>query len=292
MIFIYRFFYFLLKVLVTVLKPVLPPHLKNWIVLRGQVLNKSKIDTKSYWFHASSGEIEYCKYVIRKLKESEPYCRIVVTYSSPSAEKLFANIKDVVSEFIPLPWDQAGPLSELFDYINPQILVFSRTDLWPELLHQAQIRKINTGVIAFNPKSDFLSLLSYKLFLQTLTFASCVDLALAENLKALLPSTHVSADGDTRFDQVFYRLSQEPKLNLKSESKILVLGSTWPDDERIILKNLAELKSQQIKIVLSPHEVQPDNIARLRNILSLQGLSFRCLSEFDSFIDFKFDVLI
>ena len=296
MILIYRMIYFLLKLILKIMSPFYSIHLKKWIQLRDQALKNTLQLNQSYWFHASSGEIEYCKSIIRQIKNKNPQAQVVVTYSSPSAEKLFGNISDLVNQFIPIPWDQQSQLNPLFDYIKPKVLVFSRTDIWPEMLSIAKKRKIKTGVVSFNPKFNFLTEFFYKYFLNSLDFISCVDQNKAAQLKLLLPTTLIRADGDTRFDQVFFRLEQAPKVNIKSDKKMIVLGSTWTQDESVVLNNLNFFKNNNLNLILSPHEVSSTNVNRLEDLFKNNNCSTLKLSELVQTQQFNFtmnvDVLI
>lgn len=260
MIFIYRILYAITKTIIQILRPFLNPKMQDLIKLRNQALEQTKTFAKNntYWFHASSGEIEYCKSVIRLLKEKMPDASVVVTYSSPSAEKLFYNITEYVDQFIPLPWDQPKAINTLINYIKPKTIIFAKTDLWPELVEQAKKQNIKTGVISFNDRHNFFT----DFTLKKLDFISTIE-----------------KDGDTRFDQVFYRLEQPPKLKLITENKVFICGSTWREDETFLFEKFAELKKQNIKIILSPHEVASANIERVQKELNKRGLNFQSLSN-------------
>lgn len=257
MIYLYRIVYSFFKILLLILKPVLGPKMQDFITLRGKEIVKTKNINKSYWFHASSGEIEYCKSVIRLLKQQKPEAQIIVTYSSPSAEKLFYNISEYVSEFLPLPWDQPKAVNKLLEYINPQALIFSKTDLWPELIFQARKQKIKLGVISFSPNSGFVN----------------------SWLLPQLDFVHLAADGDTRFDQVFHRLEQPSKIKISTESKVLICGSTWPEDEAVLFKAFQELEKKNIKVILCPHEVAVPNIQRIQKELHRIQITSQLLSN-------------
>ncbi len=122
--------------------------LRDWIQLRreswetlqklpvpttmGSGLKDSKNSTSSttIWFHAASGEVEYAKSVIRELRSQNPTVRIVLTYSSRSAERLLFNIKDQLDLTLPLPWDEPQKVQMLIQKINPNLLLFAKTDFW------------------------------------------------------------------------------------------------------------------------------------------------------------------
>lgn len=279
MIYFYRALYFAAKSLVLILKPLLPHDLQSWIALRQKNQGSEKDLSGSYWFHASSGELEYCKPLIRRLKETHPQAKITVTYSSPSAEKLFGNISGFVEEFIPICWDQPADLRLLFERIKPKALLFSRTDVWPEMVYQAKRMSVPMGIFSFNPKFNFLSKFLYRRLFKYFSFVSCVDEFGAEQLKEVVPAARVSHDGDTRFDQVFFRLSQVSKIDLSKCGQLAIFGSTWPQDEAVVLKTFSWLKSHGFKIVLSPHDVNEFNINRLKEELQKNQLSVHLLSD-------------
>ncbi len=282
MIYIYRIIYFILKNLALILKPVLSQTTQKWIDLR----HKSKtIDieiSNCIWFHASSGEIEYCKSVIRELKGNNPEQPILVTYSSASAEKLFQNIASSVDCFMPLCWDDPVSVKHLIEKTSPKAIVFSRTDFWPELITQALERKIILGVIAFNPSFNIFKNCFYTNYLKRFDFISCVNKASTEKLKALItePNVSIHADGDTRFDQVFYRLSQPPKVEVSDSNAIFILGSTWLEDEDYWWPHFQNLINKNIKIILSPHDVSVQNIKRLTEKLKIAGFNFNLFSDY------------
>jgi 3-deoxy-D-manno-octulosonic-acid transferase len=294
MISIYRVVYSLLKFLVLVLQPFLSANLKRWVQLRGLAFENKAGLTQVIWFHASSGEIEYCKSVIREIKLKNPQQKIVVSYSSGSAEKLFSNILEQVDLFFPLPWDQPVELLQIIDSLKPLSFVFSRTDLWPELIHQVHEKKIPIAVISFNPNLDGFSGFVLSKLLKKFNYISCVDEKISMSVASLAPQALIKYEGDTRFDQVFFRLSQATKLSFNCDSPLLVMGSTWPEDETVIVPSLNNLKTQGFKFIISPHEVAASNIERLEGLL--MGLSFQKLSTSlntqTDFIDFNTDILI
>lgn len=283
MIFFYRVLYFILKSLALVLRPVLPADLQSWIQLRQKSFRLDTPLQNTIWFHASSGEIEYCKFIIRQMKNKNPQSSIVVTYSSPSAEKLFQNIADVVDIFAPLSWDSPTGVHKMLHFLNPKLMVFSRTDLWPELITQAHQRKIPLALVAFNPQMQSASVLkrfTYRWLLKSFSYVSCVEHQDALALQTLLqiPTTQIRADGDTRFDQVFHRLEQPSKIDIASTEKIFVLGSTWPQDEAVWLPVLPLLRDDHIKVILSPHHVGADSIQQISHKLKQHGLLFETLT--------------
>lgn len=286
MIFLYRLIYQILKALALVLRPLLSNKTQRWIQLRMALQSAAFRNLeirKSLWIHTSSGEIEYAKSLIKKIRESRPQQKIVVTYSSESAEKLFKNIQSEVEAFIPLPWDDVYSIRLMIKKLDPQLLIFSRTDLWPEMIHQCVLQKIPIGLISYFPKINFLSSIYLKSALQKFSFVSCVDentKVKVENLVSKPNPVIVRADGDTRFDQVFSRLEQAslipPPTGLHP---IITLGSTWPEDENQLEALMAELLSQYWRVIISPHDVSENNLIRIETQFAQKKYQHQRLSQ-------------
>lgn len=280
----YRPLYFLIKSVLILFQPIFGQKMKGWIQLRKEPLHFPDLkQSKVLWLHASSGEIEYLKSFIRDYKKANPSTCIVVSYSSPSAPRLFENIKSSVDIFFPMPWDQPQKIQNLIRKINPTAVFFGRTDLWPEFIRQLSKHKIKTYIISYNPTLSFLNRLWIRLFLKNFTAIFCIHQNQEQVLKALLPETvSILMTGDTRFDQVFWRLQQPTKIAFQLTDPYVVFGSTWKEDEIQFLPYLNEIKKLGYKIVLSPHEIDTDNIVRLEKILTQLGLTFQKFSDLSS----------
>ena len=98
----------------------------------------------------------------------------------------------------------------------------------------------------------------------------------SKRLLEQLNVTNVSVSGDTRFDRVWAN-AQNPKSfdiveDFTKDHKVLVAGSTWPQDEDL----LAELIKVHAgwKFIVAPHEIKEEKIERLISILP-QNLTVR-----------------
>lgn len=275
MIVIYRFFYFLISSIAIVIKPFCSDNLKKWINLRqNNSLLSRKANSQRILFHAASGEIEYVKSVIRQIKKTDPELEIFVSYSSPSAENLFLNIKEHVTQFIPLPWDKPTLITDFLTRLNPDIIVFSRTDFWPELIAQAHQKKIPMLAVSLFPSMSWLQNIWLKFILSKMSFISVVQKDLAEKIKQLLDGRVETAYlPDTRIDQTLHRLTTETRVEIVSNKKIIVFGSTWPEDEVVLLNCIDNILNQNFKIIWCPHDVSADRITALKKQLTTYSVA-------------------
>lgn len=239
------------------------------------------------WIHAASGEFEYAKAIIRDFKSARPEVPVLVTYFSPTYARNVESFPGV-DLALPLPLDLPGPVTSFLKRYQPRALLISRTDFWPELLAQTRKMGIPISVFAYTQKSPhqmnaFTRLLAqWRLSMVDKIF--CVSPEDARNVENLLPGADTESYGDTRYDQVQFRLSHPKSLpeimKPQGHTPILIAGSTWREDEDILLSALTGLLlDRRMKLILVPHEPGAEHIARLRSKLSASKLDFVLFSS-------------
>ena len=132
MIWLYRLLYLVLLVVVHLAYPLLPAKLKTYVRERwtGFSILRRPLGPHPIWVHASSGEIEYAKPVLRLLREKHPELPLLLTYSSPSAKKLLEGFESF-DLAVPTPWDTPWALQKFIRHFKPRCLLIARTDAWP-----------------------------------------------------------------------------------------------------------------------------------------------------------------
>lgn len=239
----------------------------------------------SVWIHAASGEFEYAKPLLPIL--SERFSNLLVTYSSPSYVKSIQS-SPFVTESHPLPLDLPGPVTSFLKAARPQMILFSRTDLWPELIWQARARGIPTYIFAVTEKdrrgigSRLAGRLKAVIYNQ-MTGVFCVSQEDQNNLISMGVKTPIEILGDPRIDQVLTRLSQ-PNPNRKvfppSTSLTITLGSTWPEDEKILWPALEPfLERRQIRVLWAPHEPSDGHFVEHQKRMKQKGIGLQRYSE-------------
>jgi 3-deoxy-D-manno-octulosonic-acid transferase len=255
---------------------------------------RDKPQAKPIWFHCASGEIEYIKPLLRIIREKHPKKSLFLTYYSPSgkpmAEKaLFQSLE--ADGMAPLPWDEPHDIQKFLSELNPQCLIISRTDLWPELLRQCKKKNIPTILVAatFAPGSKKMSVLG-KLFLGlTLPLLNKICVVSEDDkkmIKNIFPELTFTVTGDPRFDQVAYRI-QNQRRDLPQNvvdwatNPIWIAGSTWPEDEVVLIPAIKELnfKKCKAKLILVPHETDTEHLQTLRSLLNKANIKNELFSE-------------
>lgn len=276
--------------LLQLLRPFLSGKLREMVDDKNKSFYKIKIpgseaviaQDRPLWIHAASGEIEYARPIIREYKKQHPQVPILVTYSSPSAKKILEGIHEV-DVWAAMPWDLDIPLKTFINKWNPRALLFSRTDVWPVLANIAAKNHLPSGLFSatFADNSSRLrgpTRWLTRSALNNLTEIHCVSEEDKRNLECLHLKTKIHVSGDTRFDQVFHRL-ENPK-PLKSDlipapdEFIFIAGSTWPEDEAMLLPALAKIKKAAFKIIIAPHETTPAHMEKIESQMTDLGLPF------------------
>lgn len=247
--------------------------------------NPPRFNSPPIWIHAASGEFEYAKPVIREIKQREPNTPVLVTYSSTTFIKAIESFPGVDFS-LPLPLDLPGPCAAFLKRYAPKAFLIARTDLWPEILRQTKERKIPIALFSYTQRPpqemNWLARKTRGWLLKELDWIHCVTEEDAANLRALGIEKSVRVGGDTRYDQVRYRLNH-PKVIppiLKPSLPALVAGSTWDEDEAVIFEALTPLlAAREMQLILVPHEPTAEHVEKIEKKLEQLNLMFRKFSE-------------
>lgn len=258
------------------------PKLQYYLKHQGEVTHLKDSSQKPIWIHASSGELEYAKSVIREIRNRHPQIPILITHTSLSS---LSQLKKIDVHMIGvLPIDEKKSVEIFLKKIKPRALLVARTDLWPELILQLKQMKVPTFLFSAtfalgSRKSSALTSYFLKSTLHNLSqifFVSSEDQEMCEKIYG---QTQGQILGDTRFDQALYRLQNSPVSFLPRFEKIIVAGSTWPEDDQVLLQTVLRLKKDSWKWIWVPHEVSGPQFENLKNKFTQMKIKFQLYSE-------------
>jgi len=239
------------------------------------------------WVHtASLGEFEQGLPIIEQLKKNYPEYRILVTFFSPSGYEVKKNTAaaDMVTY---LPMDTKKNAIKFLDLVNPKLVIFVKYEIWPNYLRALSQRNIPTLLISALFKENQIYFKSYGGFmrktLHNFTHIFVQDTKSIELLSKInIKNTAIS--GDTRFDRVIEILERDNNLafmeNFKNGAKTLVAGSTWPDDEEVLVPYINTGESS-LKFVLAPHNIKPEHINKLKSSINKKTILYSELENKD-----------
>lgn len=225
--------------------------------------------TRTVWFHcASLGEFEQGRPLMERFRELYPQCVILVTFFSPSGFDIRKNTP-VADRVWYLPLDTPGNARRFLRLVRPSMAFFVKYEYWYNILKELKRADIPVFVVSavFRPGQVFFRWYG-SWFLKQLRHVTWFFLQNGE-VKTLLENHAIknfTVTGDTRFDRVSSIVSQPKDFPLVekfcSGSRVLVCGSTWPDDEALILPLVVNRKIS-LKYIIAPHEVHEARIASL-----------------------------
>jgi 3-deoxy-D-manno-octulosonic-acid transferase len=261
---------------------------RKWVVGRKKYWSKlPDVTNKSVaWFHcASLGEFEQGRPVIESWKEEFPDDFILVTFFSPSGYEVKKN--DEIADFITyLPLDTPHNARKFVNHFKPKSTFFVKYEFWLNFIQKVKDSgsKLYGISVLFRSNQRFFKWYG-KQFRKALDSFDILFLQREEN-QALLERYNINntvISGDTRYDRVAHRLGAEIKNKYFeqwrfSNESILVIGSSWPDDESMLIP-LINNQTISTKVILAPHEVNDRHISEIEALLSVPYQKYTDLSE-------------
>ncbi|MEX0313238.1 MAG: 3-deoxy-D-manno-octulosonic acid transferase [Allomuricauda sp.] len=269
--------------------------------VRGRKRTKANLSASPFagekviWMHvASLGEYEQGLPIIEKLKLDYPSYKIALTFFSPSGYevKKDSTPADLVMY---LPMDTISNAKRFLDAFDPELAIFIKYEIWPNYLFELKQRDIPTLLVSaiFSKRQIFFKW--YGSFMRKSLNAFQHFFVQNSTSKELLKSighNNTTISGDTRFDRVAKIMAQNNQLDFmeafKNDSFCLVAGSTWPEDEEILVDYINSAESPT-KFVIAPHNIKPAHIEKLKSSISKKVVLF---SEMDNKEVAGFEVLI
>lgn len=223
------------------------------------------------WFHAPSvGEGLQAEAVLRHVRRLRPDSQAVYTYFSPSAENFAGRLGVDAADY--LPDDLPENVDRLLTALRPDLLVFSKLDLWPELATRAAAAGTQVAIIAATVRtgSGRLRWPARTLVAPGYRSVSAAAAISAEDATRLVrlgvAAERIRVLGDPRFDSVVEKVQAvspaDPLLRLGQLGPTMVAGSTWPADEAVLLQALAQLRRShpEARLIVVPHEPTDEHL--------------------------------
>jgi 3-deoxy-D-manno-octulosonic-acid transferase len=233
------------------------------------------------WFHAASlGEFEQARPIIEELKKRYKKYKVLVTFFSPSGYEIRNdyNLADVICY---LPLDSKKNAKKFIEEVNPALAIFIKYEFWPNFLNELKTKQVPTILVSGILREKQLFFKSYGGFMRKSLNAFhhffVQDLKSEELLKSI-NFTNVTVAGDTRFDRVSKILQQDNSLDFINEFKdntyTIVAGSTWKEDEELLINYINTEASENEKFIIAPHNIKQESIIELQKSIHKKTVLF------------------
>ena len=210
---------------------------------------------------ASVGEFEQGRPVLEAIKAQQPELPVLLTFFSPSG---YEARKDhpLATHVDYLPPDSASNAQRFVELLAPRTAIFVKYEFWYHHLHALKAKAIPTFLVSaiFRESQPFFKWYggAWRDMLGCYARIFTQDEA-SKDLLARAGVTNVTVSGDTRFDRVAAIVEAQEELPIaramaEAHGRILVCGSTWPADERLLLDALQVARATP-RILIVPHEL-------------------------------------
>ena len=268
-------------------------HAHELLVLWGESVRDRSRPT--IWVHAPSvGEGLQAQSVVGALQLLRPELQVVFTFFSPSAESLAHEFGADVATY--LPWDQKEPISAALEAIRPNLVCFTKTEVWPVLVEEAGRRGVPVSIVAatVTKRSKRNRWLARILLRTTWAKLSIVAANTEQDAKRIsflgVPRSAIRTTGDPGIDSALDRVAAADAESsylapFHADSRpTLVAGSTWPSDESVLLSALRGVREAVpgLRVVIAPHEPEERGVSDLMARLRGDGWRVATLAEVES----------
>jgi 3-deoxy-D-manno-octulosonic-acid transferase len=222
------------------------------------------------WMHcASLGEFEQGLPVLEAIKKNHPHYGILLTFFSPSGYEVRKNYEKADFVFY-LPLDLPKNAERFLNLSKIELAIFVKYEYWYNYVAALRKRKIPLVVISaiFRPNQLFFRFFG-RWFLNHLKQINWFFVQNQESI-ILLKKKGIqqnSLSGDTRFDRVasIAKNAKPNKIieNFKGNSKMLLVGSSWPADEQVIYPLIRKMPT--LKIIFAPHQIHQNHLQEIQN---------------------------
>jgi 3-deoxy-D-manno-octulosonic-acid transferase len=253
-----------------------------------QALRLPVVTPDGVWLHGSSvGEARLVGLVARELRTTRPDTPIAVSAFTPAGRAQLPGEPEVDAAFF-VPLDFPAFPRRVLGALRPAALTLLETELWPNLLDQAQ----RTGVPALvlngrlSPRRQRRYLRFSRLYrplLRRLTRVGAQSDADAARFVELgVPEPAVRVTGNIKYDLPRPRESAAElrrQLGIAGDRSVFVAGSTGQGEEELVLRALGHARgsSPGLLLVLAPRHVE--RVPEIERLLVDGGLSHVRLSE-------------
>jgi len=253
----------------------------------GKISIRKNLSLPLIWFHAASvGEVKALAAVLPKLKVLKPDFPIAVSVMTKTGKKQAQESLPQADFIFYLPLDFPFILRRVFKKLNPALFVLVETELWPNLIREAKnygckLSLIN-GRLSKKSSKRYLKIKSF--FSLVLSYFDQFLMQSSEDAKRLgdLGGAKGKTEivGNLKFDRALSGINGLDKaflrksLGILEEDKLIIAGSTHPEEERVILSVFKRLKDEHKRLVLLLAPRHLSHIGEIEELLSELKLTY------------------
>ena len=237
------------------------------------------------WLHGSSaGELAGAIPGVERVRAARADLQLLVSFSSPSAESVLDEMAADYAGYPPL--ETMAACRQALEGSRPDAMIFAKLDAWPALTRAAAELEIPLGMInaTVRPSSSRLRGPGRQLLVPSYGRLDAVGAVSEEEIDRLVllgtREDAIRVTGDASFERALERVDRARQASSASGRRLsdrtpgrvrLCAGSTWPEDERVLVEAMAVLTASRssgadddLELILVPHEPDASALKRIR----------------------------
>lgn len=234
----------------------------------GKLKNINQND-KIAWFHcASLGEFEQGRPLLEEVKKHFPNHKILLSFYSPSGYEAKKNYS-LADYIVYLPNDTRKNAKKFVSMVNPDLVFFIKYEFWYNYISALKGKRLFQVSLILRENQYFFTWYGKWFAKQLKNFEHFfVQNQQTATLLNKIGYKNITISGDTRFDRVMTIANNAksfPDIEnfCKGDKKIILAGSSWLADEKIIEKAINDLN---IKLIIAPHIVEQSHINEIQEL--------------------------
>jgi len=243
-------------------------------------------DKPLLWLHTVSvGETRATVSLVKRLRESYPDDRILLTHTTPTGRATGIQLygDDVLRVY--LPYDYPFAVKRFLKHFRPRVGVLLETEIWFNLIHACHEQAI--PLLLLNARLSEKSASRYARYPNLIGSGLCELSAVAaqsvEDAQRLtaLGGHQLSVMGNLKFDiappSAQLALGQQLRCQFGADRKIFLAASTREGEETLLLEELKSVDIPGLLTVIVPRH--PQRFAEVEALLARHGLAYQRRSE-------------
>ena len=224
---------------------------------------------KIAWFHcASLGEFEQGRPLLEEVKKHFPNHKILLSFYSPSGYEAKKNYS-LADYIVYLPNDTRKNAKKFVSMVNPDLVFFIKYEFWYNYISALKGKRLFQVSLILRENQYFFTWYGKWFAKQLKNFEHFfVQNQQTATLLNKIGYKNITISGDTRFDRVMTIANNAksfPDIDrfCQGDKKIILAGSSWLADEKIIEKAINDL---DIKLIIAPHIVEQSHINEIQEL--------------------------